>query len=97
MRWVIDQVEEEMNERREYEMTEAQLQKILETCRPVPYLLGSGGVPPTSPQENANAAWARLGREMGFEHMTVKPVSGKGQRFFTAVPIADPPAAEAAK
>ena len=47
----------------------------------------SGGQPMgPSTQENANAAWGRLGAKMGFDAMTVQPVRGKGQRFFTAVP-----------
>lgn len=69
--------------RREYEMTEEQLTQLLDACKPVPYMV-MGGVEPSSPQENANSAWAALGREMGFDGMSVKPVSGKGQRFFTA-------------
>ena len=34
--------------RKEYEMTEAQLAKLLEACRPVPYII-VGGIPPRSP------------------------------------------------
>lgn len=73
--------------RREYEMTEAQLAKLLEACKPVPYFAvgGSYGTP-AGPQENANRAWESLGEEMGFQHMTVEPVRGKGDRFFTAEP-----------
>ena len=70
--------------RREFEMTQAQLDRLLEACKPVPYMV-FGGIEPRSPQENANAAWAALGKEIGFEHMTVKP-SSKGNRFFTAEP-----------
>ena len=71
--------------RRECEMTEAQLKALLDACKPVPYMV-FGGVPPRSPQENANSAWAALGRTLGFKPMTVQPVAGKGQRFFTAEP-----------
>lgn len=70
--------------RKEYEMTQAQLDKILEACKPTPALFGSGGVPLfSSPQERANNAWQTLGEEMGFHHMSVEP-SGKGDRFFAA-------------
>ena len=69
--------------RREYEMSDAQLKKILDASRPVPYMI-IGGVHPSSPQENANRAWEQLGREMGFSHMTVRPEPDKGYRFFTA-------------
>ena len=66
----------------EFEMTQEDLDAILEACKPVPYMI-VGGHPPRSQQENANAAWARLGGKMGFHPMTVRP-SSKGQRFFTA-------------
>ncbi len=69
--------------RREFEMTEAEEKVLLEACRPVPYMI-VGGVAPTSPQENANRAWQALGRARGFDGMTVRPVLGKGPRFFTA-------------
>jgi hypothetical protein len=68
--------------RKEYEMTQAQLDKILEASKPVPYMV-FGGMEPRSPQENANDAWKALGTELGFDHMTVRP-NGKGDRFFTA-------------
>ena len=69
----------------EFELTEEQLAELMEAARPTPYLLGDGGRPlVASPQENANRAWAALSKEMGFDYMTVRPVPGKGQRFFTA-------------
>lgn len=74
-----------MYARTEYEMTETDLEELLAACRPTPYIL-VGGSGPSSPQENANHAWAALGRKMGFDGATARPVSGKGMRFFTAVP-----------
>jgi hypothetical protein len=71
-----------MTMRKEYEMTQAQLDAILAACKPVPYMV-FGGMEPRSPQENANDAWKALGNELGFDHMTVRP-NGKGDRFFTA-------------
>jgi hypothetical protein len=68
--------------RREYEMTQEQYDELLDACRPVPYMV-FGGRPPSSPQENANNAWKRLGREMGFQYMSVKSVPNQ-PRFFTA-------------
>lgn len=65
-------------------MTEADLEKILDACTPVPMIMlqcGSG----RSPQERANDAWAELGSRMGFDAMTFEPAEG-GNRFFTAVP-----------
>jgi predicted TIM-barrel fold metal-dependent hydrolase len=69
--------------RKEFEMTEEDLNALLKACKPVPYMV-IGGYVPRSPQENANDAWERLGKKMGFDHMTVRPISGKGDRFFTA-------------
>lgn len=69
-----------------YEMTQAQLDTILDACKPTPVMFLSGGQPMfNSPQENANDAWRRLGEELGFDHMTVRP-TGEGDRFFYAEP-----------
>lgn len=69
--------------RKEFELTDEQLETLLNACKPVMAIM-VGGVAPRSPQENANDAWRNLGKEMGFDYMTVKPIEGKGQRFFTA-------------
>jgi hypothetical protein len=71
--------------RTEYEMTPDQEAMLLKACQPVPYMV-VGGMSPRSPQENANHAWAALGREMGFDGMTVRPSNRGGRRFFTAIP-----------
>lgn len=65
-----------------FEMTEKQLETLMEACKPVVMIALQCGTP-SSPQENANFAWKRLGKEMGFDHMTVRP-NGKGDRFFSA-------------
>ena len=76
-----------MYPRTEYEMTEDDLKTILDACKPTPVMFLSGGTPlGSNPQENANRAWAALGKKMGFDHMTVRPINGKGNLFFTAVP-----------
>lgn len=67
-----------------YEMTQADLEKLLEAMKPVPMIMLQCGTP-RSQQENANAAWKALGERMGFDHMTVRP-NGRGDRFFSAVP-----------
>lgn len=69
--------------RKEFTMTKEQCDKLLDACKPVPYMV-IGGVEPRSPQENANAAWAALGAELGFEPFSVRPVEGKGIEVFTA-------------
>ena len=75
----------------EFEMTDDDLAALMDASKPTMAIWGSGGVPlsPT-PQENANSAWRRLGEKMGFEPMTVGPVAGKGQKFFTAEPAGTP-------
>jgi len=75
-----------MSERKEYELTPEQFEKLLEACRPVAAIMLQCG-PVASPQENANRAWCALGDELGFDGMSVEP-SSRGQRFFTAVPNA---------
>ena len=69
--------------RKEFEMTQEQLNELMKACKAVPYMI-IGGVEPRSPQENANAAWAKLGNELGFNYTTVNPVTGRGPTFFTA-------------
>lgn len=66
-----------------YEMSEEDYKQLLEACKAVPYMV-VGGIPPTSPQENANRAWQALGKKMGFIWDTA---TGTGGRTFTAEPI----------
>ena len=73
-----------MNPRVEYKMTEQDHEDLLEACKSVPYMIVGTSIP-SSPQENANRAWAILGKKMGFDSMSVRP-SDKGELFFTAIP-----------
>jgi len=68
--------------RQNFEMTQKQLDTILDACKPVVMIALNCGTL-TSPQENANRAWAKLGKELGFKFRTVLP-SNKGRRFFSA-------------
>ena len=68
---------------KEFEMTQEDLDGLLDASKPVPYMV-AGGMVPRSPQQNANDAWEALGRRMGFDHMTVQPIRGKSMLFFTA-------------
>jgi len=74
-----------MYPRVEYEMTEKDLNEMLSACKPV-VAIKIGNYVPSSPQQNANRAWKVLGKKMGFESDTVRPIAGKGHGFFTAVP-----------
>lgn len=69
----------------EFEMTQEDMDKILNASKPVTYLV-AGGIPPRSPQENANSAWDALGSRMGFVGRTVQAAPGKSALFFTAEP-----------
>ncbi len=71
-------------------MTQTDYEAILEACKPTIAMWGSGGVPLFStPQENANRAWAELGSRLGFEPMTVEP-AGSDPKVFSAVPTTQP-------
>jgi len=61
-----------MAERKNFEMTQADHDKIVEACKSVPMIALQCGCPP-SQQENANNAWSKLGLRMGFKSMTVQP------------------------
>jgi hypothetical protein len=69
--------------RTNYEMTADDLTALFDAMRPVP-MIALQCATVRSVQENANAAWAKLGEKMGFDPMTVQP-TGKGDRFFSAV------------
>lgn len=79
-----------MYPRTNYEMTQADLEKILDACKPT-VCIKIGTYEGSTPQENANRAWAELGSRMGFDSMTVEQAPG-GMRFFTAIPSETPEA-----
>ena len=69
----------------QFEMSDEQLDRLMDASKPTRAMYLSGGVPiGGTPQENANHAWQALGKEMGFVWDTVRPISGKGDKFFTA-------------
>ena len=70
--------------RTDYEMTEEDLSGLIASMKPVPMIALQCGTP-RSAQENANAAWARLGEKMGFDPMSVEP-NGRGDKCFSAIP-----------
>jgi hypothetical protein len=67
----------------EFEMIEGDLAELMDAVKPVPMIMLQCGTPP-SVQANANAAWARLGKRMGFDPMTVRPSRNGQPRFFYA-------------
>jgi len=75
--------------RKEFQLTADELKRLLDACRPVPYMV-FGGMVPRSPQENANDAWKRLAAQKGFVWDTVRPIAGKWPECFTAECAAEP-------
>lgn len=67
--------------RKTFTLTPQQYQNLLDQMQPQPYLV-IGGHAPLSQQERANDAWAALGKELGFDGMTVQP--GVTKYEFTA-------------
>ena len=70
--------------RKEFELTQEDLDEILTASEPVTYIV-VGGHPPSSPQENANRAWQQMAEKYGFVWDTAQPIDGKSQRFITAI------------
>src|SRR3990167_2105844 len=78
--------------RKEFEMTKEDFDDLLNACISAPIIILKCEEPPT-PQDIANAAWKPLGEKMGFDHLTVQPVDGKPDTFFTAeeiLPVSPP-------
>jgi hypothetical protein len=73
--------------RTNYEMSEQDLKELLDSCRPTPCIQVGGVDLGRSAQDNANLAWERLGHKMGFDWNTVQSIAGKGNRFFSAIPL----------
>jgi len=69
---------------KEYELTKQQLDTLLDAIKPMPIMTIGSHVTGLDRQERANDAWKLLGDELGFDHMTARPVSGKGMEYFTA-------------
>lgn len=69
--------------RKEFELTDEQVKELLSISKPTPAIALQCGEPP-SPQRMANDWWQGIGKELGFDYMTVRPVPGKGAGFFTA-------------
>lgn len=78
--------------RTNWKMTGEDLEALLDSMRPVPLIALQCGMP-RSQQENANAAWARLGEKMNFDPMTVQP-TGRGDCFFSAIALPEKPQAK---
>jgi len=69
---------------KEFKLDAEQLNTLLKAIKPTPVMVFGTYVSGLDRQERANEAWKLLGDELGFEHMTVRPVSGKSEEYFTA-------------
>lgn len=74
-----------MYPRTNYQMTDNQLDTLMDACKPVACIM-VGDYAPSNPQENANNAWTNLGEEMGFDGSTVQPRQGFDTKHFSAIP-----------
>lgn len=72
--------------RTEFEMSQEDLDVLLDAMKATPVMMIGSYVSGMDRQERANAAWENLGKKMGFDHMTVRPVEGKDMKHFSAVP-----------
>ena len=68
--------------RQVFTLDDGQYETLLKAMKPVPQIMLQCG-PPPSVQECANAAWKRLGDQMGFRWETVRP-HGSSDRVFSA-------------
>ncbi len=73
--------------KKRFDMSPAQLDEVLDACKPTPVMYLSGGIPMfNTPQENANHAWEKLGESLGFDPYSVEPIVGAPQGAFMAEP-----------
>ena len=73
---------------KEFELSKEDLDKLLEACKPVPYMTdGNGNLLFGDQQTNANNEWKRLGEKYGFVWDSAEPVDGKPMNFLLANPV----------
>jgi hypothetical protein len=77
----------ESKQRREFQLTDEELEELLQSIQAVPLIVLQAGMP-KSPQERANDAWCKIGKAKGFDGMSVRPSAAHPDNplFFTAFP-----------
>lgn len=76
-----------MIERREYQLSDPQRERLIAASLPQPVMFLSGGTPIYQSQhERANAAWQEVAEEHGFQWDTAERIPGKSDLFFSAIP-----------
>jgi hypothetical protein len=68
-----------------YRMTDAERKALLDASKPVPYMV-IGGVPPSSPYDNAMRVWREIANRVGCEVDSIEPASTGDDHDFKAVP-----------
>ena len=66
-----------------YRMTDAEYEKLMVACEPVPYLV-AGGMEPISPVEHAMVVWRRIAARVGCEVDSIGPGGTGDDRDFVA-------------
>ncbi len=69
--------------RKEFKLTERQKMDLLDACKPTCFII-ERGLPPISREKGIMLVWEEIGKEVGFNHETVKSVRNKSNDFFTA-------------
>ena len=64
--------------RKHYKMSEKELKELQSASKQV---LGV--------KNRANQIWKKISKRLGFQCMTARPTTNKGERFFTAIPLKD--------
>lgn len=70
-----------------YRLTDEELKQIMDASKPVPYMV-IGGVPPSSPRDNAMAVWRRVAARVGCEVDSISPGDTGDNHDFKAEPLA---------
>ena len=68
-----------------YRMTDEELGRLKEACKPVTYIV-VGGVPPVSPRTKAMRVWADVARRVGCIRSTINLASTGDEHDFDATP-----------
>lgn len=73
--------------RQEYKMSESQYHELIQQMKSTPVMKIGDYVSGMNQQERANAAWDKLGKEMGFKGETVEHIPGRHHFYFMAEPL----------
>lgn len=72
--------------KQKYRLSDEELNQVLNASKPVTYIV-IGGIPPSSPQENANAVWKSLASKHSFVWDSCEDAGTGDQHDFLAEPL----------